>query len=457
MGRSAWGRGVSLMDLSTSALARRVSAREVTPLEVAQAARARVAERDPELNALTLMNPALEDEAATVAARLNAGEDLPLAGVPVVIKDNIWVKGLPITQGSRLFAEFIAPEDAAAVDLLRKAGAVILGIATCSEFACKGVTNTPLYGKTRNPIDPRLTPGGSSGGCAAAVAGSMAPLAIGTDAGGSSRRPPAHTGLFGFKPTLDLVPYGPGFDEPVDGISVICPIARDLEDIGLAMSVLGALVPCEGPVGRIAWTRDFGLGQRLDADVAQAFDGAIAQLSDAGFDMVEAAPEWGGLNGGSVMPLQFAGLAHLHGDAFRADRTRFDPDLAVQIETGLGLSEMVVGAAQAASQQMRAILNAFLEGFDVLIVPTTPCPAWPINQLAPETIGGEPCAPRDHAAFTPQANHAGVPALSVPFAATRDGLPLGLQIIAGKGHDAALLAAARCVMNALHPKKEKIT
>lgn len=446
---------MSLMDLSATELARRVRAGEVSPLSAAQAARDRVAERDPALNAMTVLNPALEQEAAEVAVQLDAGADLPLAGVPVVIKDNIWVKGLRVTQGSRLFADFVAPEDARAVALLRAAGAIILGIATCSEFACKGVTNTPLYGQTRNPVDPRLTTGGSSGGPVAAVAAGMAPLALGTDAGGSSRRPPAHTGLFGFKPTQDLVPYGPGFDEPVDGISVICPIARHLEDISLAMSVLGGVAPKQASPGPIAWSRDFGLGQRLDEDVDTAFRKAISKLETAGFVLQEAAPDWGGLTGGSVMPLQFAGLARLHGEAFHKDRSRFDPDLAAQIETGLALSVAEITEGRAAAQQIGATLNAFLESHDFVLVPTTPCSAWPVDQLAPDTIGSLSCAPRDHAAFTPQANHAGVPAFSIPFACTRDGLPLGIQIIAAKGRDADLLDLAARINTVLEFDQHK--
>ena len=134
------------------------------------------------------MNPDARAEADAIAYRLEAGDDLPLAGVPVLIKDNIWVKGLRIAQGSRLFADHIAPEDAEAVTRLRQAGAIILGIATCSEFACKGATLSPLHGITRNPIDLSRTSGGSSGGSVSAVAAGIVPLALGTDAGGSTRR-----------------------------------------------------------------------------------------------------------------------------------------------------------------------------------------------------------------------------------------------------------------------------
>ncbi|WP_370050093.1 MULTISPECIES: amidase [Salipiger] len=446
---------MTLMDLSATALAARVRAGETTPTEVAAAARARADARNPGLNALTVINPSLESEAAEVTERLNAGADLPLAGVPVVIKDNIWVKGLPITQGSRLFASFVAPEDAEAVRRLRVAGALILGIATCSEFACKGVTNTPLHGQTRNPVDPRLTTGGSSGGPVAAVAGGMAPLALGTDAGGSSRRPPAHTGLYGFKPSLDLVPYGPGFDEPVDGISVICPIARTLDDITLAMSVLAGLPPASPLAGKLAWSADFGLGQRLDAELETALDDAIAGLAAQGLPLTQAAPDWEGLDGGAVMPLQHAGLARLHGAAWRAAPDALDPDLAAQIEAGLALSPSAVATARDASARMGEILTAFLTEYSALIVPTTPCPAWPVDQIAPQSIGGAPCAPRAHAAFTPQANHAGCPAITLPFATTRAGLPLGLQLIAARGQDAGLLATAGTLMAMLAQQEQE--
>ena len=175
----------------------------------------RVERENPKLNAIIRLNPRAAEEGDRVQRRLDAGEVLPLAGVHVVVKDNLWVAGMTIAQGAQLFADFVAPQDAVAVARLRAAGAIILGIGATSEFACMGVTNTALYGMTRNPIDPALTPGGSSGGPSVAVAAGFAPLALGTDAGGSTRRPPAHVGVIGFKPGQDVVPYGPGFDEPV--------------------------------------------------------------------------------------------------------------------------------------------------------------------------------------------------------------------------------------------------
>lgn len=397
------------------------------------------------LNALTLVNPSALADAARVQARLEAGEALALAGVPVVIKDNLWVKGLRITQGSRLFADFVAPEDAVAVARLKAAGAVVVGIGACSEFACKGVTNTPLYGMTRNPVDLRMTPGGSSGGPAAAVAAGFVPLALGTDAGGSTRRPPAHVGVIGFKPSQDLVPYGPGFDEPVWGISTVCPIARDMADVLLAMEVLAGVthLPVAGrPL--LAWAPSFGLDQPLDAEVEAVSLAAVARLRQAGFSVADAAPVWPpGAGRGDVAPLQWAGLAALYGERFRAEPGLFDPDLGEQIARGLGLTGVEVAVAHQASHRMGERLNAFLARHPFLLTPTTPCPAWPVELLAPPVIGGRAASPRDHASFTPQANHAGCPAISLPCGRTSEGLPLGMQVMAAKGQDAALLALAR--------------
>ncbi|OSP54575.1 amidase [Pseudoruegeria sp. SK021] len=431
------------MDLSARALAEAVQRGQTTPRAVAEAALARVAERNPLLNALCLVNPALIEDADTITARLAAGEELPLAGVPVVIKDNIWVKGLRITQGSRLFADFIAPEDARAVASLRRAGAMILGIGTCSEFACKGLTNTPLHGITRNPTDPSLTPGGSSGGPAAAVAGGLAPLALGTDAGGSSRRPPAHVGVVGFKPGQDVVPYGPGFAEPFDGISALCPITRDVDDAGLMFRVLGGAAPRDhGPL-RIACAPSFGMDAALDNSVADNFAQIVRLLRDSGHLISETAPLWPhGITPAATMPAQWAGLADLYGARWQREPDLFDPDLGTQIEQGLAQTDAQVQQARDAGRLMGQTLRTFLTTCDILITPTTPCPAWPVGLLGPTMIGGHPASPRDHAAFTPQVNHAGVPAISILCGTTDDGLPLGLQLIASKGHDNALLGAA---------------
>jgi len=444
---------MSLLDHPRRDRARAVRRAETTPQAIAAEARASAEARNPAINAICHLNPAFEAEAETVAARLSAGETLPLAGVPVLIKDNIWVQGLRVSQGSRLFADHIAPEDAEAVRRLRAAGAMILGIATCSEFACKGATNSPHHGITRNPVNPAMGPGGSSGGSVAAVAAGIVPLALGTDAGGSSRRPPAHTGLCGMKPTQDLIPYGPSFDEPVWGISVICPIARRMDDIALAMEVLAGVTPTAPPALALAVSADFCTGQVLDAAVAANFEAVCTVLRAAGVTLGSARIDWQGVRGHDILPLQFAGLAQAHGAVWRQTPEMFDPVIAGQIDSGLRLTGVEVAAAHQVSHRMKTALRAALARHGFIATPTTPCPAWPAELSAPETIGGTPAGPRDHAAFTPQVNHAGVAALSLPCGTTPDGLPLGLHLIAAAGQDSALIGLAQ----ALEPLLKKVS
>mgnify|MGYP000140799899 FL=1 len=440
--------------MRASEIASAVNARQSTAREMAEQALARIAAAR-HLNAVVATDPErTRAEADAVDARVAAGETLPLAGVPVVVKDNIWVTGWRITQGSRLFAEFTAPEDAIAIARLRRAGAVVVGIGATSEFACKGVTTSLLFGPTHHPQDPRLTPGGSSGGPAAAVAAGLVPLAIGTDAGGSSRRPPAHVGVVGFKPSYGAIPYGPGFAEPFWGISVIAPIAADVGDARLAFEVMAGAdprdpdsfdVPAAGGARQlcVAFSPRLGLDVAVDDEVSTGLQQAVDRLIAGGMSIVNRDPVWpAGLAEDAAMPLQHAGLAALHGDAFRNDPTQFDPDIARQIERGLSLSGADVGRALEASTRIARAFASFFTDIDVLLAPTVPCVAWPLTQLGPLEIGGRSASPRAHAVFTPYANHAGVPAMSIPCGTNAAGLPFGLQLIAARGRDRMLLDVA---------------
>ncbi|MGJ5033471.1 amidase [Bradyrhizobium sp. HKCCYLRH3059] len=440
--------------MRASDIARAVMARQSTAREMAEQALARIAAAH-DLNAVVTTDPARTSaEADAVDARVAAGEAMRLAGVPIVVKDNIWVEGWRITQGSRLFADFIAPEDAIAIARLRRAGAVIVGIGATSEFACKGVTTSRLFGPTVHPQDRQLTPGGSSGGPAVAVAAGLVPLAIGTDAGGSSRRPPAHVGVVGFKPSFGAIPYGPGFPEPFWRISVIAPIAADVGDARLAFEIMAGADPRDPDTfdvaaadhatpPRVAFSPRLGLDVAVDDDISAGLRRAVDRLRAGGMPIVHKDPVWpAGLAEDAVMPLQHAGLAALYGDAFHNDPAQFDPDIAKQIERGLGLSGADVARALEASAQIARAFASFFTQADVLLAPTVPCVAWPFTQLGPSEIGGKPASPRAHAVFTPYANHAGVPAISIPCGANVHGLPFGLQLIAARGHDRLLLDVA---------------
>jgi aspartyl-tRNA(Asn)/glutamyl-tRNA(Gln) amidotransferase subunit A len=383
-----------------------------------RAALARIA-AVPELRAFVAVDEAAALAAArAVDARVAAGARLPLAGVTVGVKDTIRDEGLPVAQGSRLFAGFHPPRDAVAVARLRRAGAVILGMTNAPEFACKGHTDSPLHGAALHPQDRRLTPGGSSGGSAVAVAAGLVPLALGTDAGGSIRRPAANVGICGFKPGVGVIPQGPGFDEAPMGVSVVGPMAATVADIRRAFAVLAGPDPADPesavvqaparPFGslRLAWSPRMGLEAPMDEAVAAAMEAALDRA------------------------------------AWRRSPEMFDPLVGAQVERGFAVSGIEVARGLLLSQAVARAAAAFFGAFDLLLGPVAPCTAWPVEQPFPPRIGGVAAAARGHAVFTPLFNHARTPALSLPAGYAAGGLPVGLHLVAARGEDRTLLAAA---------------
>jgi len=452
-----------LDSLSARELASRVSNGSLRAQEVARFFIGRVERMNPALNAIVQFDPALVlEEAASVDRRLAAGEVLPMAGVPFTVKDNLWVGGRRVAQGSRLFEDFIAPRDAWAVARLRERGAFVLGITNCSEFACKGVTTNLLYGATRHPLDPALTPGGSSGGAVAALASGLGLLALATDAGGSTRRPAAHCGLVGLKPSAGVVPHPWGFAEPNYGLSVIGALARNVGDCAWMFDHLLAYdagdpagVPIDAALGagsdlavepprtlRIAWSPRLGCDFAIDDEVLDALQRRVEALRRAGWAIVDADPAWPGeAREYPLLVLQQAGLHALYGHRLAEEHSRIDPDLVAQIEAGASCSADDVARVLRLRERIGAALSRFFEGHDLLLCPTTPVTAWPLDRLGPAVIGGRPAGPRGHAAFTPLFNYCGVPACSVP-AGTVGGLPVGLQVVAPRYEDARVLRFA---------------
>jgi len=450
--------GCSALDIH-----REVRCGAASALEIITKLADRVAELNPALNAIVGFDSAAAfEEARRVDRSIASGNVGPLAGVPFTVKDCLWVEGKRATQGSLLFRDLIAPRDAIAVERLRTAGAVFIGMTNCSEFACKGVTDDLMYGITRNPWNLERTSGGSSGGAASAVAAGLSPLAVCTDSGGSTRRPAAMTGVVGMKPSAGLVPHAAGFEEPAFGNGVIGPMARTVADVeamlkviagadardpsssgmGEAAARLGSNSPAKAP--RIACSERLGLERASDLAVAAAVGGAVEKLRKAGMTIGDADPKWPpGSNEAALMPLQQAGLAALYGSRFRQEPDLFAPDIAVQIEAGLRLSGADVARALLLREQVTRSLAAFFAEIDILLCPTVPVTAWPVAELGPAEIDGQTVSTRAHAAFTPLFNHAGVPACSIPCGTAADGLPVGLQIVGSRLADALVLSVGR--------------
>jgi aspartyl-tRNA(Asn)/glutamyl-tRNA(Gln) amidotransferase subunit A len=289
----------------------------------------------------------------------------------------------------------------------------------------------------------------------------MVPLAIGTDAGGSSRRPPAHAGLVGFKPSGGAIPYGPGFEEPFFGTSCICPITRTVQDAAAAFEVMAghdprdphsALIEPAADIDvralRLALTPRWGLDVPVDRDVREVVAVVFARLGAHGWQTRALDPVWpAGAAEAGLSPIQHAGLAAIHGAAFVANPEVVHPDVSGQLRAGLAFSGTDVVKALLLAEAVAQAAAGFFAGHDVdvLIGPTTPCTAWPADQLGPATIDGVAVGPRGHAVFTPLFNHARQPAISIPCGHDSNGLPVGLQLVAPRGKDRQLLALAAAI------------
>jgi aspartyl-tRNA(Asn)/glutamyl-tRNA(Gln) amidotransferase subunit A len=438
---------------TAAAIAKAVLRGELSPQAAVERSHAAINAANGAINAIIDYDPALaEPQVADLRSRLERGERPPLAGVPLVVKDHFRVKGWKATQGSRLFADFVAEADDISIARLKAAGAIIIGRSNMSEFGCKGVTTNLLYGPTRHPMNHALTTGGSSGGAAAALAAGLVPLALGSDGGGSARRPASHAGVVGFKPSAGVVASA----REISQTSVAGPMARTVEDIRLFFDAIRghsafdpfsvpaqpvAALP-ERPV--IAWSSRLGLDVPVDPDVSEAMERAIACLRTAGMIVEDIDPHWpDGAGEAALMPLQHADLAASFGGIWSKNPDLFDPDIGMQIEDGLRLAASDVARASTMSRAVAgSMARFFAAGHHFLLTPTTPCVAWPLTELGPAKIGGVAVPHRGHAVFTPLFNHALCPAISLPAGTGRDHLPVGLQIVGPRFSDDAVLALA---------------
>jgi aspartyl-tRNA(Asn)/glutamyl-tRNA(Gln) amidotransferase subunit A len=441
-----------LCALSASALLDGYRTRTLSPVEVTSAVMRRIEALNPRLNAFNLVSDHAMDEAKASEARWASGKPMGLLdGVPVSIKDIILTKGWPTLRGSKT----VNPsgpwnDDAPATARLREHGAVLLGKTTTPEFGWKGVTDSPLTGITRNPWNPDKTPGGSSGGAAAAVASGMGPLAVGTDGGGSIRIPCSFTGVFGIKPSFGRVPAWPL--SPFGTVAHLGPITREVTDAALMLTVMSLpdardwhALPYEPRDYRasldkgvqdlrIAYSSNLGYAE-VDREVAEIAGKSVRVFADLGAKVEEKHP--GFENAAALFQTHwFSAAAALIRTV--KDKKLVDRGLLEVAEQGSKVTAAELLEAQMKRGALGMQMNLFHRDYDVLVTPTLAVAAFDVGQETP--VKGRWT---DWTPFTYPFNLTGQPAASIPCGFTKAGLPVGLQIVGPRFADALVLRAAR--------------
>lgn len=447
--------------ISAVALAAMLRSREVSAREVLTAHLDRIDRVNPGLNAIVTLDAdrALTEAGALDEAAARGSFAGPLHGLPIAVKDLADTAGMRTTYGSALFSDHVPAADAPFVANLRSAGAVVLGKTNTPEFATGSQTFNKVFGVTRNPYDPALTPGGSSGGAASAVAAGLLPFADGSDLAASVRNPAAFCNLIGLRTTPGLVPF-----DLFDPLFVAGPIARSAADAALLLAGLCgrnsslplsrpdrpsdflALRPARLAGLRVAWTPDLG-DLPVDPAVRAVLDTMRGTLESLGCQVSDEAPDLRMAD--ETFQVLRARLMAQHAPLLKTGRDLLKPTLVWNIEKGLALTGGEIATALARRAEVFQRMRAFLGRFDVLALPTVQVPPFSIDQEWVEEIDGQPQATyvdwlRSCSRITVTAH----PAISVPAGFTPEGLPVGLQLVGPYGTDRGLLEIAEAITEA---------
>lgn len=445
-----------LWQLSASELQHRYREGKLSPVAVTQAVLARIDAVNPRLNAVVSRRDAQVLAEAEASARRHAqGQPLSaLDGIPLTVKDSLYLAGLPTTCGTPALAAHEPGHDELAAARARTAGALILGKTNVPEFANDGYTANPVFGVTGNPWAPELTPGGSSGGAVAAVAAGMGPLAIAQDGGGSIRRPASHTGLVGLKPSLSAWPRIHQLPGLLLDFDCIGPVGRTVADVRMLFELLRGPDPADRS-SLAAWAAQQRMrpasrplrvlyvehlnANPLDKQIAASCRAAVQRVAALGHHVedgplpldvsfvMQAWPEIGQVG--------LAAMFEQHPDWEAQASAKYREAAA----SGRRVSGARVWQIMERVRQMRRESAAMFERFDVIAMPAAAALPWPAHESYPTHIDGQEVGPRGHAAYTGWVNAAGLPGLSVPTTPSREGLPIGLQLIGPYGGDDLLL------------------
>ncbi|MBW2049431.1 MAG: amidase [Deltaproteobacteria bacterium] len=434
---------------------------DLSPVELMEETLKRIESVNRDLNAfVALRREEAMEEARVLGERLAAGGDPgPLAGIPVGVKDLEDVEGMVTSFGSTAYRNNRAREDSVQVARLRRAGAIVVGKTNTPEFGFTGFTRNRLYGVTRNPWNMDRTPGGSSGGAAAAVASGMVPLATGSDAGGSIRIPASYSGCFGIKPTFGRIPFGPAPLLPMTRTWTLGPLTRTVADAALYLDCAAGYDPADPaslpgprvsflrsledplPELRIGFSPTLGYA-RVQGEVMTLVEKAAGSFEQMGHRVEIWEGELPDVSGAwsHLMNLELFGL-------IRRDLDRIRPELGHtllrSLNTAPSLSVNDLLRIQEVRTRLNRVLWEYFDGFDLLLTPTMPTVAFAAKGPPPAEIDGHPIPLLGAVAFTYPFNLSGHPAATIRAGLTESGLPVGLQIVGPMHGDDLVLRAAR--------------
>jgi amidase len=454
-----------LTTITATNLVRLLQTDAVSPMDCLDALERRIAKVNPHVNALvTLCFDRARDHATELMAKPVA-ERGQLAGLPIPIKDLTDVKGVRSTQGSRIFADRIAPTSDILVKHLETAGGVIYAMSNTPEFGAGAQTFNDVFGVTRNPWNTALTPAGSSGGAAVALATGMAWLAHGSDLGGSLRNPASFCGVVGLRPSPGRV--ASTVFSKIDGtLGVEGPMARNVTDLALLLDAMSGYEPGD-PLSlqkekhsflsvmdnhwkpkRVAWSPDLGITP-VDPEVKRVVEAAVQKLAASGVKVEEACPDLREAMQ-CFQTLRAIGFATGMRPLLEKHRDKLKPEVIWNIEKGLALSGDDIARAEAQRGQLFHRMNAFLHDYDALLCPAAIVPPFPVQERYVKSCNGVEFETYvDWLLIVAVATLCACPAISIPCGFTNAKLPVGLQIITANRSEAKLLATAKHVEDVL--------